>query len=1506
MRANKKVIAIIVVTLVLAIAAVTGVVMYLNDDGTARAGFDGNEPSISAGDNTNVGTEDNNNEDEPNQNPEEPSEETPGDLPVAGEDEENQNQSGTAGTSGTTTGTGTTTNEEDVPNEEYVTERIETVERQISEDLLVGWTPLQINSTYSTTGLGIYKPELSILKVSATSDENNSVSAGDILTYVLAVMNTGSEDANGINISDIIPEQTTLIEESIYGEGTYNVELNKLTWKVNVKAGEVVTVGFAVIVNDNAKGTIKNAGTINGEETQEVLNPVIESSKTSELYRNGELIEGVANIGDQIKYTITVQNTGDVTATANVQDTIPANTKLVSSIVLAGEEIDEETMVNGKDVEIPAGEKVTLTFTVEIEAIDGAIENVATVGDTTPTDKVETANLEIAKTVSTTGEEGTYGENVTLKVGETAYFKIELKNTGSEELQLNVSDLMGETALDLYDGAEKVTELLAIAAGETKVLTATYTMLQSDIDNQTVLVNKVTVTEQDNKVPDDEDTATITPEEKAPSIFVEKTTVSVTPADTAEPQEVTDNTKVRPNDVITYSIYVKNDGNVTLHNVKVTDSLDVKYEGTLVEAAKGQVLDTIVSLAPGEDKTYTVEYTVTQEDIDKGEPIINTAIATDGTTTGEDDTDEEIPINPDVTVSGEKTWIDYNNQENTRPEKITVEVLNENEVVDTIEVTAATNWEYTSKALPKYDADNNVITYTVREQTVEGYTTTVSGYDITNTLTEVPTVSLVGEKIWNDANNQDGVRPDNITIVLVSSDENDLTERLVTIGKKADGTYDWTYEFTGLPKYDANNNVISYYVTETGIDTNDYTSVPSNVTTDSNGNFVANITNVHVTEKVTISGTKTWNDANNQDGYRPNSITVKLMNGDTQVAETTAQAPDWTYSFENMDRKANGEVINYTVVEEMTSNANKYIADYTDRTVATNGDITANITNTHTPETVTISGTKTWVGDNSAQRPASIIVKLMNGSTEVTRVTVTPDANGDWKYTFPAQPKFANGNEINYSVEEVSIEGYTSKVTGYNIENTFVKPELTKVKTSTAGEKVNLGDEITYTITTKNTGKTVANSVVITDTVPQYTTLKNGTISDNGTVSGTTITWNVGDLAVGESKSVSFTVTVNSTADVIGEKITNTGYVNGDPTNPVETTVKKDILVSKKEYPVKSIDVVLVLDISSSMNEYSRLRNAKSAACDFIDEMFPTGTSGTGSTVTVVTFNDTATTLGNATSSSTAASLKNKINSISIPEGKGTNIQAALVQTNSVLDSLKNKNKFVVFLGDGAPTPEFVIYGYDEHRKHYEEYVESDYPNNTEAKITAQANSVKAKTTGVYTIGFGMDKLSTSREYWSHYIECTKSNCRDSNHITVNAGDKNRGKSYHWESAKVYATRILKDIIADSATAEKQYYYTADDSVESIVSQFMQVLQSISTTDKTIKAESATVKIPVEGTLNTDKNIIIKIGNTSHECKVSQLPQYGVSYTKTATEEYFTWNISNYVTSKLSIEYTIK
>ena len=58
------------------------------------------------------------------------------------------------------------------------------------------------------------------------------------------------------------------------------------------------------------------------------------------------------------------------------------------------------------------------------------------------------------------------------------------------------------------------------------------------------------------------------------------------------------------------------------------------------------------------------------------------------TTTATTETDKQIPINPDITLSGTKTWHDYENQEKTRPDSITIDVLNGDKVVDTIEVKA--------------------------------------------------------------------------------------------------------------------------------------------------------------------------------------------------------------------------------------------------------------------------------------------------------------------------------------------------------------------------------------------------------------------------------------------------------------------------------------------------------------------------------------------------------------------------------------------------------------------------------------------------------------------------------------------------------------------------------------------------------------------------------------------------------------------------------------------------
>ena len=711
---------------------------------------------------------------------------------------------GNAGTTGTTNNTG-------IRYEEFTTERIEEIEKQISESLQMSWKPLNINPSYSVSNLGIYKPQLSIAKASATVYGNTAVTKGEPIVYVIQVRNDGEEDVTGINISDIIPAQTTLMEGTISGEGTLNKTNNKISWKVDVKAGEIATVRFAVKVNDDAKGTIDNIAIIDGTETNKTQNTVIETSKTAEVYKDNKWEENKpANIGDKIKYTVTIENTGNVDTVVNVKDTIPENTKLVSNIVIKNEVIDEETLENGKDVTIPAKGTTILTFTVEVTKPAETIGSTATVDGTKPSAEVKIAHLEIAKTVSQTGEEGTYTENVTLTTNETAYFKIELQNTGSEPLELNVTDIINGQKIDVYEAGKKLTKTIKLEPKETKILTATYTMTQADIDNQEILTNTITATEIDGKVPNLEDTATITPEAPAPSLAIEKKTTAVTVKGTKTENGITENTKVRPGDIVTYTISVKNTGNITLQNVNITDSLDVKYKGTLIEASKAEAIEKIKSLAPNEEKTFTVKYEVTQEDFEKELPITNTATATAGTTTATTETDKQIPINPDITLSGTKTWHDYENQEKTRPDSITIEILNGTKVVDTIKVKASDDWKYTSKALPKYDEKGKEIEYQVKEKAITGYTTKIEGTDIVNTLATIPTKTVSGTKTWKDYDNQEGTRPDSITVEVLYGDK-----VVDTIEVKASD--DWKYTSKALTKYDENNKEIEYTVREKAV-----------------------------------------------------------------------------------------------------------------------------------------------------------------------------------------------------------------------------------------------------------------------------------------------------------------------------------------------------------------------------------------------------------------------------------------------------------------------------------------------------------------------------------------------------------------------------------------------------------------------------------------------------------------------------------------------------------------
>ena len=384
-------------------------------------------------------------------------------------------------------------------------------------------------------------------------------------------------------------------------------------------------------------------------------------------------------------------------------------------------------------------------------------------------------------------------------------------------------------------------------------------------------------------------------------------------------------------------------------------------------------------------------------------------------------------------ISGTVKWEDANNQDGKRPEKVTV-TLNKTvdgtttKVKDVEVATPASDVdksEYNFKDLPQYEGGKE-ITYTVEQNSVDGYTTKVDGFNIVNTHEPEKTV-VEGTKTWNDADDQDGVRPAEITIKLFKNGT-EVTTKKVT---EADG---WKWKFENLDKYYDKGKEVKYTIQEDKVE---------KYTTEVNG---FNVTNTHEPEKTFVEGTKTWDDANNQDGKRPSEITIRLFkNGTEAEAKKVTEADGWKWKFENLDKYYNkGKVVEYTIKEDK-------VDEYT---TEVNG---FNVTNKHLPERTIVSGTKTWddANDQDGKRPNSIKVilnKTVDGvTTKVEVKEVTKQDN--WHYAFNL-PKYENGKVIRYSIDEEDVPGYTKTINGHNLKNTHIPasaPQKPKNKLAKTG-----------------------------------------------------------------------------------------------------------------------------------------------------------------------------------------------------------------------------------------------------------------------------------------------------------------------------------------------------------------------------------------------------------------------------------------------------------------------
>ena len=133
-----------------------------------------------------------------------------------------------------------------------------------------------------------------------------------------------------------------------------------------------------------------------------------------------------------------------------------------------------------------------------------------------------------------------------------------------------------------------------------------------------------------------------------------------------------------------------------------------------------------------------------------------------------------------TSVSGTKTW---RVPEGTDlPESITVILKRNDEPVARKKVTAADDWSYEFTELPAYSEDGRIAyTYTVDEEPVEGYITTVSGTDLINTITSVK-ISKVDIA--------DGEELEGATIQLIDKGTGEVVEEWTSTNK--------AHEVTGL------------------------------------------------------------------------------------------------------------------------------------------------------------------------------------------------------------------------------------------------------------------------------------------------------------------------------------------------------------------------------------------------------------------------------------------------------------------------------------------------------------------------------------------------------------------------------------------------------------------------------------------------------------------------------------------------------------------------------------
>ena len=395
-----------------------------------------------------------------------------------------------------------------------------------------------------------------------------------------------------------------------------------------------------------------------------------------------------------------------------------------------------------------------------------------------------------------------------------------------------------------------------------------------------------------------------------------------------------------------------------------------------------------------------------------------------------------------VSVKGTKTWID---PEGTTHPTITIELYREADGIDetfvkSIELAdGTTDYEFTD--LEKYATNGSEYNYTVKEKTVDGYTTS---YDkekpnnITNTIKQEK-IDVKGTKTWIDA---DGTERPDVSVQLYRDGEK--------FGDPVKIGSDNKYEFKDLDKYDlTDGHIYKYTVKELGAD-----------------GYITTIDGYDITNSKPIKTVKGANDKSEIKVGQELTYTISWTNTSKEavtamIKDTLTKGQEYvsgdegavvetkdgitTVKWENVAVAA-GSKVEKTFTVKVTKDAEETVANTASIKVGDKPEISSNTTSV-TPK-IDISGEKIWKDkdDNFKLRPDSVKITLLANGEKTDKTTEATEASG-WKYSFSDLPLYNDGKKIEYTVEETPVDNY-------------LEPEYEVVNKDGDANKINITNSI--------------------------------------------------------------------------------------------------------------------------------------------------------------------------------------------------------------------------------------------------------------------------------------------------------------------------------------------------------------------------------------------------------------------------------------------------------------